>query len=418
LLGNEDRQVYTEKEMIFFGADRGQKLFQALMDAAARGVYLRVLTAKDSLEGIPNLDLPAELKQLKQAYPDKIQVHCWSGKEWYGGGILHQKIWLFDDKVAYIGSANMDWKSLSQVMEIGVLIEYDRTKSAVMEDLRKLFDVWWLWSILPVKTLNFVSQKFQSVLKVPNWSPYLMDRSVKDPFVDTGLMSKYTKEHQLTIQWNNSQAQVFIAAAPLEATVERSRTFDEDALVYTIQSAQEYVYLSVMDFTPFSMYALDIVSSKFSIWWSTLQDVILTAVFAKPNLQIRLLISHWAHTNKEMISSLEILKKQSKLCKKLHPAIKCSSTVEIKFFQVSGWNETTFIPKISKGKWPSFTRVNHAKYILTDQRLNIGTSNMEWSYFYTTAGISVNTNHQAIRKQMKQLFERNWNSNYTIDLVL
>ncbi len=35
--------------------------------------------------------------------------------QWYGSGILHVKMWIADGKVAYIGSANTDWKSLTQV---------------------------------------------------------------------------------------------------------------------------------------------------------------------------------------------------------------------------------------------------------------------------------------------------------------
>lgn len=31
------------------------------------------------------------------------------------GGVLHSKFWIIDMKHIYIGSANMDWRSLSQV---------------------------------------------------------------------------------------------------------------------------------------------------------------------------------------------------------------------------------------------------------------------------------------------------------------
>lgn len=35
--------------------------------------------------------------------------------DWFGSGIVHSKVWISDDKDVYIGSANQDWKSLSQV---------------------------------------------------------------------------------------------------------------------------------------------------------------------------------------------------------------------------------------------------------------------------------------------------------------
>jgi len=31
------------------------------------------------------------------------------------GGILHTKLWVVDKKHMYLGSANMDWRSLTQV---------------------------------------------------------------------------------------------------------------------------------------------------------------------------------------------------------------------------------------------------------------------------------------------------------------
>lgn len=33
-----------------------------------------------------------------------------------GGGVLHTKMWIVDDKHIYVGSANMDWKSLTEVL--------------------------------------------------------------------------------------------------------------------------------------------------------------------------------------------------------------------------------------------------------------------------------------------------------------
>lgn len=32
-----------------------------------------------------------------------------------GSGVLHTKLWVVDQKHVYIGSANMDWRSLTEV---------------------------------------------------------------------------------------------------------------------------------------------------------------------------------------------------------------------------------------------------------------------------------------------------------------
>jgi len=52
-----------------------------------------------------------------------------------------------------------------------------------------------------------------------------------------------------------------------------------------------------------------------------------------------------------------------------HP---CKGTLEIREFQLSGWNST----EDASRQFPGHTRVNHGKYIVTDTRANIGTSNM------------------------------------------
>ena len=43
------------------------------------------------------------------------EVRSLDFKRLIGAGILHTKMWLVDDKHFYLGSANMDWRSLTQV---------------------------------------------------------------------------------------------------------------------------------------------------------------------------------------------------------------------------------------------------------------------------------------------------------------
>ena len=40
--------------------------------------------------------------------------------DWWGSGIVHAKVWISDGKSAYIGSANNDWKSLTQVKSMSL----------------------------------------------------------------------------------------------------------------------------------------------------------------------------------------------------------------------------------------------------------------------------------------------------------
>ena len=57
-----------------------------------------------------------------------------------GAGILHTKMWLVDTQHFYVGSANFDWRSLTQVKEMGVVVLNCPTMA---QDLAKIFDVYW-----------------------------------------------------------------------------------------------------------------------------------------------------------------------------------------------------------------------------------------------------------------------------------
>lgn len=48
--------------------------------------------------------------------------------DWWGSGIVHAKVWISDSRDVYIGSANNDWKSLTQVLLWSKLISIVFTK--------------------------------------------------------------------------------------------------------------------------------------------------------------------------------------------------------------------------------------------------------------------------------------------------
>ena len=38
----------------------------------------------------------------------------------FNGGVLHTKLWVVDQKHFYVGSANMDWRSITEVIQSSV----------------------------------------------------------------------------------------------------------------------------------------------------------------------------------------------------------------------------------------------------------------------------------------------------------
>lgn len=74
-----------------------------------------------------------------------------------------------------------------------------------------------------------------------------------------------------------------------------------------------------------------------------------------------------------------------------------------------------------------FARVNHNKYMVTENVAYIGTSNWSADYFVDTAGIGLvleetsnvggNGTKQSIRQDLANIFERDWNSSYAFEMV-
>jgi phosphatidylserine/phosphatidylglycerophosphate/cardiolipin synthase-like enzyme len=137
-----DESGFTPEQFAAMGAGTGRALYEALREAAARGVRFRILESPGFSQG------KSESATLKEEYPDRIEIHQVNMSDWYGGGggIMHQKIWIFDGRHIYLGSANMDWRSITQVKEMGVAVE-DCPELAA--DATKYFDGWCTFSALP-----------------------------------------------------------------------------------------------------------------------------------------------------------------------------------------------------------------------------------------------------------------------------
>jgi len=123
-----------------------------------------------------------------------------------------------------------------------------------------------------------------------------------------------------------------------------------------------------------------------------------------------LLISKWAHTNDVIIPFLRGLRETAAAAVSNY-SLACG-TLEIRLFIVPVWHDTYG----SGRRFPGHTRVNHTKYIVSDERINIGTSNMTWDYFTNTAGSSFNAGHKGLVMKLQEIFDRDWNSQYTYPL--
>ena len=87
---------------------QGKQIYQDLIDTHKRGVVIRIV------QNIPSETFPdKDTKALSDM--GVIQLHTINVSDLVGSGILHTKLWIIDGKHFYVGSANMDWRSLTQV---------------------------------------------------------------------------------------------------------------------------------------------------------------------------------------------------------------------------------------------------------------------------------------------------------------
>jgi len=160
--GSDDEKGFTPEELDAMGAGAGRALYEALRAAAQRGVRIRILQSPGFFGHKQESDA------LQADFPDRISIHSVEMGKWYGGGgIMHQKVWIFDRRHLYLGSTNMDWKSITQVKEMGVVVE-DCPELAA--DAGKYFEAWWAFAALSPTSVQVFDPVARIDRRVPPWS--------------------------------------------------------------------------------------------------------------------------------------------------------------------------------------------------------------------------------------------------------
>lgn len=107
-------------------------VFQALLNAGTKRQIKIRIAQNEPTQYQPNID--TEILTKRKA----AEVRSLNFAKLLGAGVLHSKLWIVDRKHFYVGSANMDWRSLTQVKELG-FVAYNC--SCLVEDIAKVFDV-------------------------------------------------------------------------------------------------------------------------------------------------------------------------------------------------------------------------------------------------------------------------------------
>nr|XP_014023938.1 unnamed protein product [Salmo salar] len=339
----------------------GKNILEQFGALPSRNVSVRVVTSIPSV-----LTNSTDLRVLREK---GVQVR----KVPFGrltGGVLHSKFWIVDRKHIFLGSANMDWRSLTQVKELGVVI-YNCFSLA--EDLHKIFESYWVMG--------------HHNSSIPNPWPSKYDTAIN-------------KEHPLLLKTDNVSSKIYITASP-PSFCPASRTQDLDSILSVISGAQHYIDVAVMEYFPTTRFIHP------QRYWPAIDDALKRAAFER-NVKVRLLVSCGRDSDPAMLPFLQSLASLN------YPAQRISIQVKLSIVPVGNQSE---IPH---------SRVNHNKYMVTDKMAYIGTSNWSADYFNTTAGVGlVVSQHaphwawrtQALQGQLRAVFDRDWQSQFTVHLA-
>ncbi|XP_076955352.1 uncharacterized protein LOC143630151 [Bidens hawaiensis] len=409
---------YSKEDMRKFGSGVGSGVYKSIEDAADRDVNIRLLQHSgvypDYTEEPSNLAAGrANVKNVTLLISD-----------WFESGVLHAKVWISDSRDVYIGSANNDWKSLTQVKELGIYLVNCPTIATKVETFYN--NLWKLGSLnYKDYTTKIWDQQWQISRTVPCWSHFIPAkgrcRSPLPDYIEIPHTAGYPlltdpSTFKISIQtpalnYSNSQPFLsYLSFAPPEISFGKYQT-DEQAWIETIKSVTdgETVRISTMDWLGQSEYSTQ------TVYWSSLSTAISEVIFSK-HAKVKILVAYWAHFISNTDQYLKSLLYSNNLCSS-SPDNNCSGKIEIKYYMVPGFNSTG--PAIRNGsstgyKYPGFTRVNHGKYAVSDKQAHIGTSNLMWDYFYATVGVSFGTYNPAIVLQLQQIFDADWDSPYAV----
>lgn len=400
-----DQQGLTEEQLQALGAEHGRRLYRALGEAVRRGVRLRVLQSPGFREG------PQESERLVQISPAQVEVRQVDMRTWYGAGIMHQKLWIFDGRSFYLGSANTDWRSLTQVKELGVVVENHPELAA---DVGRYFAGWWHIAGLQCPSVRTVPDPaVQLERQVPAWSALVADGTREpSPLDHPDYVGGYSLLDPAPLSIGDRPGTAFVTGSPPELCGP-GRTVDLDALLHTIQSAKRSVCVSVMTYFPGGRYLRGAEGEpSIAVWWPLISDALLRAAVTQ-RLSVRLLVAHWAHTGEGVLAALRALQHVIDAALPAENRSEETGGFEIRLFRVPGWDLTASPER----KYPDHSRVNHPKFVVTDQRLHVSTSNLTWGYFANTAGCSLNTDQPELVGRAQQLFDRDWGSPYAHPLA-
>lgn len=108
-----------------------EPILDAIIEASERGVKVRFI-----VDGNMYKTYPETADELNEHKNIDVRIYDFSQM---GGGTLHAKFFIVDDKEIFIGSQNFDWRALKHIHELGIRIKNNK----LVKFYKELFELDW-----------------------------------------------------------------------------------------------------------------------------------------------------------------------------------------------------------------------------------------------------------------------------------
>eukprot|EP00058_Branchiostoma_floridae_P003540 XP_002589028.1 hypothetical protein BRAFLDRAFT_87501 [Branchiostoma floridae] len=330
------------------GVLQGHRLFQALISAGSiHNIRIRILYDARAAS-LPEL---SALAARGAATVRGLALDSLLNKQ----SRLRGNLIVVDEQTFYLGSTAFSWRSLSREKNFGVVVS---NCTCLARDVTQLFSSLW-------------------------------ELAAPGAHAPTSSVSPARPVHLCLKQQHNTTASVTVSPAMLGPGNNSSSL---DAVLNVINSAREYLDISIRDYLPSSR--TDDLS-----YWPVLQEALSRAILSR-TVQVRFLVSIWKGTPPAMFGYLQHLADLDGLGR---------GHIYVRLFNITA----------SDGK--TLRGSNNSRYVYSEENIFIGTSDWTKEDFEDNVGFGLLLNESAsgyygngagdnIHQQLKTLFERDWNS--------
>jgi len=294
------------------GKDRLEPTLVALERATARGVRVRLVVDETFYEKYP--EVPARLAHAGVLVKRTSRFDK-------NGGVQHAKYFVVDREETYVGSQNLDYRSLEHIQEIGVRVRSPSVASA-----------------------------FEAIFE-GDWS----DRAISSPVTPA-----------LAV-WGGEPVRITPVFSPRGALADEG-SWDLPRITAAIDGASHDVRVQLLTYD---------TRSRDGSSFTTLDDALRRA--AARGVRVRMIVSEWARRHGAALAVL-------------------APAVDVRVLVVAP----------IAGRDIPFARVVHAKYMVADARIWIGSSNWEGDYFEKSRNAGLVIEGAKPAAELAAFFDRNF----------